>query len=80
MNNSNINYLGFKDNGIVQIISNIHSWKYIEEVNENDDATQEISANIKKNEILVDYNKYMGGVDLLDQMTKYYAMDKKSRK
>jgi hypothetical protein len=43
-------------------------------------CTQEITANIKKNEILVDYNKYMGGVDLLDQMTKYYAMDKKSRK
>jgi hypothetical protein len=27
----------------------------------------------------MDYNKFMGGVDLLDQMTKYYAIDKKSQ-
>jgi hypothetical protein len=36
--------------------------------------------NIKHNEIIVNYNKYMGGVDLMDQMTKYYAIDRKSPK
>ena len=29
---------------------------------------------------IVQYNKYMGGVDLSDQKTKYYTMDRKSKR
>ena len=31
-------------------------------------------------DLTVDYNKTMGGVDLADQMLKYYAMERRSIK
>lgn len=79
MNNESINYIGFKDNGVVQIISNIHSSNFLGEQPECINGINKFS-NIKSNEIIINYNKFMGGVDLMDQMTKYYSIGKKTQK
>ena len=75
-NNGNINYLCFKDNGVVQMISNIHSGSFINNQEVNNTEAQ----NMKQNEIIINYNNFMGGVDLMDQILSYYSIDKKSQK
>jgi hypothetical protein len=79
MNKGGINYSGFKENVIVQIISNIHS-AHCSTVHEISSIDLIRYSSIKQNEIIKNYNKFMGGVDLMDQMTKYYSIDKKSQK
>jgi hypothetical protein len=77
MNNNKKNYLGFKDNGVVQMLSNIHSALFLEDSAEIKNAT---SINMKRNEIIVNCNKYMDYVNLMYQMIKYYFTNRKSQK
>lgn len=69
------NCIGFMDNGPVVILTNIHS-----NVSVSVDTAELKIANLNTSNIVKDYNNYMGGVDLMDQMTKYYAISRKSRK
>lgn len=68
------NCLGMMDNGPVVIMTNIHSIQNI-----NVDGESKID-DLKSSIIVKDYNKYMGGVDLMDQMTKYYGISRRSKK
>lgn len=70
-NNGNLNCLGMKDNGAVAILTNIHSAS-----SEN----KMLIKNLNDTCIVKDYNNFMGGVDLLDQMTKYYGLSRRSKK
>ena len=35
---------------------------------------------MKQNEIIINYNNFMGSVNLMDQILSYYSIDKKSQK
>jgi hypothetical protein len=62
----------WKDNHIVYYLSMVHP-HYITVIRQN---KQGEALDIRATPSIVDYNKYMGGVDLNDKMTKIY----KSRK
>lgn len=80
MNNQKITYIGFKDNGIVQMISNIHSENTISTPDSIMNGFETPVRDIKNKRVVIDYNNFMGGVDLMDQMTKYYGIHKKTKK
>lgn len=73
-NNNSVNCLGMMDNGPVALISSIHSCAT------QGNSSNEKQQNLHNSTIIKDYNKYMGGVDLMDQMTGYYAISRRSKK
>ncbi|XP_041464551.1 piggyBac transposable element-derived protein 4-like [Lytechinus variegatus] len=66
----------WRDKRDVTMLSTIHSNKF-SETHKKDRVTGE---NVQKPEIVLDYNRYMGGVDLSDFLTNTYADMRKSLK
>ena len=79
LNKKVINFVGFKDNGSIQPISTFHSNSETAPF-QSSSGKYQIHENLKSLNAIKDYNKFMGGADLLDQMTKYYSIDRKSQK
>ena len=40
---------------------------------------QATGVGVHKPKVLIDYNKYMGGVDHSDQLTQYHSFDRKTK-
>lgn len=72
--NDLINCIGLMDNGPVAILTNIHSSIVANTSGDEDEG------NLSKSNVVKDYNSYMGGVDLMDQMTGYYGINRRSKK
>lgn len=87
-----VNIFGFYDNAPVCIMSNIHDGRdflkedyvFVEEIDRKKERKRrKIPKKEKpfiKTKLCSDYNSNMGGVDLMDQMTTYYSMNKKTQK
>lgn len=71
----NVLVLNWRDKRIVSMISTYSKGNETEEVNVR--ARQEP---VTKPAVVVDYNKHMSGVDLHDQLNKYYVCSRKSVK
>jgi len=77
--NGKVHVLAWKDKRVVKAISTKHdasTTTITRRIKRGGGATEEVS----KPACIVDYNKYMAGVDGLDQMISYYPFTRKSVK
>ncbi len=82
---NNVNVYVFKDSKIVTFISSYHNVKVenmestfsITHKNENYNG---FTTNSRPPEFVKDYNKYMGGVDIVDQALSYYSILRKTNR
>jgi len=77
--NSDLSLVVWKDNKIVQIITNVYNPKSSDFKNRNHYRTEEIQI-VEIPTPILKYNEFMGGVDLSDQFCAYVETDRKSLK
>lgn len=77
VSSAGIIYAKWHDNRIVHVISNFHG-SVLSKVQrkQKDDSIQEVNCP----EIIPDYNKHMGAVDLADRLRQAYCVERKSKK
>ena len=73
-------YLKWMDKRIVTVMSTIHSSSRMLSIQRRTRHAATSQENIQKPEVIVDYKKLMGGVDLYDQLCSYYSFDHRTVK
>ena len=66
------------DNRSVILLSNYHNPSVVQEINRRVKGSKE-KVKVSCPAVICEYNTYMGGVDLCDQMKVYYEVDQRSK-
>jgi len=76
---SDLSLIVWKDNKVVQLLTNVFDPKNIQFINRSDYKTDE-RLRVEVPAPILKYNEFMGGVDLSDQFCAYIETDRKSLK
>jgi len=79
LQNSDLSLVIWKDNKVVQLITNVYDPKSLDFKNRNSHRSDEVIT-IKIPTPIMKYNEFMGGVDLSDQFCAYVETGRKSLK
>lgn len=73
-------FLKWMDKRVVSMISTIHSTNTMVSIDRRTSLAVGGREQVQKPECVVHYNKYMGGVDLYDQLASYYSFEHRTVK